>query len=232
MTQLLSLTLALLLAGGLARADDDDSSADVDGEQDEQVAEAGQEPSAATESSAAAEPAAASGSANLGVLVGYGLSMLGAGTLTTDNPYGVGFGAQLDYQLPVGLVLGVGADFFLGETTPQSTDAMGMIQPEHFARYLLVHGRLGWNLRMDALGGKLDVRPSVWLGAAFATVSVDATQFPDGHANAFLLAPGISVHYWLSESGWYVGEDIRVSLPLGAHVRNGVLLLLTVGKHL
>jgi hypothetical protein len=226
MTQLLSLSFALLLWSGLARAADDDSNADVDAEQGEQGAKATQEPAAAT------EPAAASGSANLGVLVGYGLSMLGSGTLTTDNPYSVGFGAQLDYQFPVGLVLGIGGDFFLGEKTPQSTDAMGMIQPEHFARYLLVHGRLGWNLRMDAFGGKLDVRPSVWLGAALATVSVDATQFPDGRANAFLLAPGISINYWLSESGWYVGEDIRASLPLGPHVRNGVLLLLTVGKHL
>lgn len=33
-------------------------------------------------------------------------------------------------------------------------------------------------------------------------------------------------------SGWYVGEDIRISLPLGAHARSAMLIPLAFGRHI
>ena len=160
------------------------------------------------------------GAVNLGILAGYGLAMLGAGTLTAENPYGAGFGLQVDYQFDTGVVLGFGADYFLGESKPES-----------FARYLLWHARLGYNIRIQALGGRIDLRPSVWFGAAHASVNEQPT-FPNGRAQAFLLAPGLSFHYLLGDSGWYVGEDIRVSLPMATHARSAMLILLAMGVHL
>ncbi|HET8939131.1 MAG TPA: hypothetical protein VFN67_37055 [Polyangiales bacterium] len=165
------------------------------------------------------------GPVNMGVVVGYGIAMLGAGTLTAENPYGTGFGVQLDYQFDTGVVLGFGADYFMGEAKPAG------MQAETFARYLLWHARLGYNIRMNALGGRIDLRPSVWFGAAQASVNEQPT-FPHGSADAFLLAPGLSFHYLLGDSGWYVGEDIRVSLPIAAHARSAMLILLAFGAHL
>lgn len=168
---------------------------------------------------------------NMGIVAGYGLAMLGAGTLTAENPYGTGFGVQLDYQFDSGVVLGFGADYFLGEAKPGVADAQGVVQAGTFARYVLWHARLGYNIRMQAMGGRIDLRPSVWFGAALASVSEQPT-FPQGRAEAFLLAPGLSFHYLLGESGWYIGEDIRVSLPVALHARSAMLILLAFGRHL
>jgi hypothetical protein len=174
---------------------------------------------------------ASTGPVNMGIVAGYGLAMLGAGTLTAENPYGTGFGVQLDYQFDSGVVLGFGADYFLGESKPGIADAQGVPQPNSFARYLLWHARLGYNIRMQAMGGRIDLRPSVWFGAALASVNEQPT-FPHGRAEAFLLAPGLTFHYLLGDSGWYVGEDIRVSLPVASHARSAMLILLAFGTHL
>lgn len=56
-------------------------------------------------------PAAADkpvGAVNIGIVAGYGLAMLGPGTLTAQNPYAGGFGVQVDHQFESGIVLGFG----------------------------------------------------------------------------------------------------------------------------
>jgi hypothetical protein len=167
---------------------------------------------------------------NVGVLAGYGLG-IGSGTLTTHNPYAGGFGVQADYELRSGVVLGLGMDGFLGERSRQLSASLTPTVVDSWARYVLAHVRVGYNFRMAALGSFVDVRPSLWVGAAMGFVPADG-RFTSGMATALLLSPGVSIHYALGDGGFYLGEDIRVSVPLGPSVRSGLLILFTVGRRI
>lgn len=169
---------------------------------------------------------------NLGVLLGYGLAV-GPDTLTTQttlNPYSVGFGIQADYQLSSGIVLGLGLDQFLGESKTLANVQQPELHKDVSARYLLVHGRIGYNISMQAFGSRIDVRPSLWVGLAAGFVPPDPQRL-NGLVTSFLVAPGLSIHYAVGTGGFYLGEDIRLSLPFGDATRRGILVLLTAGTH-
>jgi hypothetical protein len=164
---------------------------------------------------------------NIGVLAGYGMAL--GGPLTLMNPYGTGFGLQVDYMFESQFVLGIGGDFFMGEAKASSVDALGVAQPATSARYAQAHLRIGYSIRFEAMGSWIDLRPSIWFGVAAAMLTNDA-RFPNGRAFGTLVAPGLSVHYMLGSGGWYLGEDIRLNLPLDKDRTTGALILLTLGK--
>jgi hypothetical protein len=160
---------------------------------------------------------------NIGLLAGYALS-LGSG-LTPLNPYGFGFGLQGDYELENHLVLGVGGEFFIGESDPNTNDTFGNTQAAS-ARYILGHALVGYNVWF---GTKMILRPSLWVGTGIALVPA-SNAILDGVAVNFLLAPGLSFHYLLGDNGWYFGADVRFTVVFGRNKKNGMPLLLTFGK--
>ncbi|MEY4582155.1 MAG: hypothetical protein RL701_6858, partial [Pseudomonadota bacterium] len=95
---------------------------------------------------------------NIGLLAGYALS-LGSG-LTPVNPYGLGFGIQGDYEFPSHLVVGLGYEFFIGESDATTNDTFGNAQ-QASARYMLAHATVGYNVWF---GTKMVLRPSAWVG--------------------------------------------------------------------
>jgi len=162
---------------------------------------------------------------NIGILAGYGLS-LGSG-LTSLNPYGLGVGLQGDYELENHLVIGVGGEYFLGERDPNATNNNG-VREEDYANYILGHALVGYNFWIS---DNLIFRPSLWAGVAIAILPASAAH-QNGMAITALLAPGLTLHYLLGPSGWYLGGDIHISIPVGQanSTKTGMPVLLTFGK--
>ena len=162
---------------------------------------------------------------NIGIVAGYGLS-LGSG-LTSLNPYGLGVGLQADYELESNWVIGVGGEYFLGERDPNATNNNG-VREEDYANYILGHASVGYNIWVS---NELIFRPSIWAGVAIATLPPSAAH-QTGLAITALLAPGLTLYYILGPSGWYVGGDIHVSIPVGQanSTKTGMPVLLTFGK--
>jgi hypothetical protein len=162
---------------------------------------------------------------NIGILAGYGLG-LGSG-LTSLNPYGLGAGLQGDYELENHLVLGLGGEYFLGERDDNATDFQGVRRPA-YANYILGHALVGYNIW---LSNDLILRPSVWAGVAIGFVTKVAPHL-NGLVVTALLGFGANLHYILGPTGWYVGVDIHVSVPVGQQnsTKTGMPVLLTFGK--
>jgi hypothetical protein len=162
---------------------------------------------------------------NLGILAGYGLS-LGSG-LTSLNPYGLGVGLQGDYELENRMVIGVGGEFFLGGSDPNATNNNG-VRREDYARYILGHALVGYNIWFS---DNLYLRPSIWLGVAIAMIP-SSPAHQSGIAVTALIGPGLTLHYILGPSGWYLGGDIHVSIPVGQanSTKTGMPVLVTFGK--
>lgn len=164
---------------------------------------------------------------NIGILAGYGFS-LGSG-FGTVNPYQLGGGIQGDYELDNHLVLGVGGEFFYGGSNTDARDTNGArVYPEPYARYILAHVQVGYNVWF---GTKLILRPSIWVGAAIGLQQ----PFADGTGRnvwGVLLAPGLTLHYLLGDNGWYLGADVRFSIPMAQanSARTGLPFLATFGK--
>ena len=164
---------------------------------------------------------------NVGILAGYGLSL--GGGFGTVNPYQLGGGIEGDYELENHLVLGVGGEFFYGGDNPDARNTNGApVFPTPYARYILAHAQVGYNVWLSS---DLILRPSVWVGVAIGLQQ----PFADGMGRnvwGFLLAPGLSLHYLLGDKGWYLGGDVRFSIPLAQDnsARTGLPILVTFGK--
>jgi hypothetical protein len=164
---------------------------------------------------------------NIGLLAGYGVS-LGSG-FSSLNPYGFGVGLQGDYELESHMVLGVGGEFFIGSSDSSATNAIGSaagVTEGTYARYILGHALIGYNIWFS---NTLYLRPSLWVGAAIGLVPV-SMKFLNGTVFNILLAPGLTLHYLLGSNGWYIGGDIRISVPLGHDGMTGMPILATLGK--
>jgi hypothetical protein len=162
---------------------------------------------------------------NIGIVAGYGFAT-GSGFGGQLNPYGFGGGLQGDYELDNHLVLGVGGEFFVGESGFLNR-AGGLGRDSAYARYVLAHALVGYNFWF---GTKLILRPSIWVGAAIGLQPPDSS----GGRNVWgiLLAPGLSFHYLLGDNGWYLGADVRFSIPMAQanSSRTGLPILVTFGK--
>lgn len=165
---------------------------------------------------------------NIGLMAGYGVS-LGSAPFTSLNPYGFAVGLQGDYELESHMVLGVGGEFFIGNSNDMATNAPGTaagIVMATYARYILGHALVGYNIWFS---DSLYLRPSIWVGAAIALIPPSDTHL-NGTVFNFLLAPGLTLHYLMGTNGWYIGGDIRVSVPLGHDGATGMPILATLGK--
>jgi hypothetical protein len=162
---------------------------------------------------------------NIGIMAGYGFSL--GGGLSSVNPYSFGFGLQGDYELDSHMVLGVGGEFFIGETDNSAIDPVTRAPSPTYARYILGHALVGYNFWF---GTNMYLRPSIWAGVAIGLKPADIT----GATTAWgvLLAPGLSFHYILGQKGWYIGVDARFSVPLGHETKSGLPILVTFGKRL
>jgi len=164
---------------------------------------------------------------NVGILAGYGFS-LGSG-FGTVNPYQLGGGIQGDYELENHFVIGVGGEFFYGGDNPEARNTNGApVFPTPYARYILAHVQVGYNIWF---GTNLILRPSVWVGVAIGLQQPDAAGL-GRNVWGGLLAPGLTLHYLLGNDGWYVGGDVRFTVPLAEanSARTGFPILATFGK--
>ena len=162
---------------------------------------------------------------NIGVLAGYGLS-LGSG-LTSLNPYGLGVGLVGEYEMENHLVLGIGGEYFLGERDPNATNNNGVRIPAN-ANYILGHVHVGYSFW---LSDNLILRPTIWAGVAVGIVTKTPPHLT-GMVVTALLGPGVSLHYLLGPAGWYLGGDIRLSIPVGQanSTKTGLPVMFTFGK--
>lgn len=168
---------------------------------------------------------------NIGILAGYGFS-LGSG-FGTVNPYQLGGGIQGDYELDNHLVLGVGGEFFYGGDNADARDINGArvaatTGQVPYARYILAHAQVGYNVWF---GDSLILRPSIWVGVAIG-LQPPAADGTGRNVWGLLLAPGLSLHYILGKDGWYLGGDVRFSIPLAEanSSRTGFPVMVTFGK--
>lgn len=168
---------------------------------------------------------------NIGILAGYGFS-LGTG-FGTVNPYQLGGGIQGDYELDNHFVIGVGGEFFYGGDNADARDTNGALVSATtgqvpYARYILAHAQIGYNVWF---GTNLILRPSIWVGAAIGLQNPDSAG-RGRNVWGLLLAPGLTLHYLLGTDGWYVGADVRFSVPLAEanSARTGFPVMLTFGK--
>ena len=168
---------------------------------------------------------------NIGILAGYGFS-LGSG-FGTVNPYQLGGGIQGDYELDNHLVLGVGGEFFYGGDNADARDTNGALVSATtglvpYARYILAHVQVGYNVWF---GTNLILRPSIWVGTAIGLQNPDSAG-RGRNVWGLLLAPGLTLHYLLGADGWYLGADVRFSVPLAEanSARTGFPVLVTFGK--
>jgi hypothetical protein len=164
---------------------------------------------------------------NIGLLAGWGFapsSGFGGGI----NPYQLGAGLQGDYELDNHLVLGVGGEFFYGGTETMARNTNGAAVPDTYARYILAHVLVGYNVWF---GTNLILRPSLWVGTAIGLQPPDAAGVAR-NVWAFLIAPGLTLHYLVGDNGWYLGADVRFSIPLAQanSARTGLPIMLTFGK--
>lgn len=162
---------------------------------------------------------------NIGILAGYGLS-LGSG-LTSLNPYGLGVGLVGEYEMENHLVLGIGGEYFLGERDPNATNNNGVRIPAN-ANYILGHVNVGYNFWLT---DNLILRPTIWAGVAVGFVTKTPPHLT-GLVITALLGPGVSLHYLLGPAGWYLGGDIRLSIPVGQanSTKTGLPVMFTFGK--
>jgi hypothetical protein len=162
---------------------------------------------------------------NIGILAGYGLA-LGSG-LTSLNPYGLGVGLVGEYEMENHLVLGIGGEYFLGERDPNATNNNGVRIPAN-ANYILGHVNVGYNLW---LSNNLMLRGTIWAGVAVGFVTKTPPHLT-GLVVTALLGPGVSLHYLLGPAGWYLGGDIRLSIPVGQanSTKTGLPVMFTFGK--
>jgi len=168
---------------------------------------------------------------NVGILAGYGFS-LGSG-FGTVNPYQLGGGIQGDYELENHMVIGVGGEFFYGGDNADARDINGArvaatTGQVPYARYILAHAQVGYNIWF---GTNLILRPSIWVGVAIG-LQQPAADGTGRNVWGLLLAPGLSLHYLLGDNGWYVGADVRFSIPMAEanSSRTGFPVMLTFGK--
>jgi hypothetical protein len=162
---------------------------------------------------------------NIGILAGYGLS-LGSG-LTSLNPYGLGVGLVGEYEMENHLVLGIGGEYFLGERDPNATNNNGVRIPAN-ANYILGHVNVGYNFW---LSDNLILRGTIWAGVAIGFVTKTPPHLT-GMVITALLGPGVSLHYLLGPAGWYLGGDLRLSIPVGQanSTKTGLPVMFTFGK--
>jgi hypothetical protein len=115
----------------------------------------------------------------------------------------------------------------LGTTDPNASNNNG-VRREDFARYILGHALVGYNIWFS---NNLYLRPSIWLGVAIGMVPESAAHL-SGVAVTALLGPGLTLHYILGDNGWYLGGDIHISIPVGQanSTLTGMPILLTFGK--
>jgi hypothetical protein len=156
--------------------------------------------------------------------------VLGWGTQTTklfsDDSYGFGFGLRGAYELDSHIVLGLGAEYFLGGSGTSLEKDTNTLK-NHSANYFLVHAEFGYNVWID----KLIVRPSIWAGLSINTQNPPLASGTSGVTTAFSLSPGLTLHYLLGSAGWFIGGDARINLILGQGT-SGVLLFATLGKRI
>lgn len=165
---------------------------------------------------------------NIGLLAGYGLR-LGNSGFSSLNPYGFGVGLQGDYELESHWVIGVGGEFFIGNSDSSAATARGTAAGTvegTYARYILGHALVGYNIWFS---NTLYLRPSIWVGAAIGLVPPSDTHL-NGSVFNILLAPGLTLHYLMGSNGWYIGGDIRISVPIGHDGMTGMPILATIGK--
>jgi hypothetical protein len=144
------------------------------------------------------------------------------------DPYGFGFGLRGAYELESHLVLGVGAEYFIGNSglgaDKAGTSTSGLVTTS--ANYFLANAELGYNLWFseDAF-----LRPSIWAGLSFGTQNPPMLSGTSGVITAFSLSPGLTLEYIMGRTGWFIGADARINLILGQG-NSGVLLHGMLGK--
>lgn len=143
----------------------------------------------AASANARAETPATANKPNVGAAVMYGV-YTGDGDV---NPYGIGFGVNGGYTLDMGLHVGAGFNYFLGESTEVfGTDVT-------FNTYQLM-GIVGYDL---GLTPELVLRPQLGVGLNWAHTSVDGGDSET--KNDFAITPGAKLLYDLG--GFYVSGE-------------------------
>ena len=170
---------------------------------------------------------------SVGVLAGYGQTQFVDGGFGHDaNPYGIGFGLEISYELESHWILGIGGQYFLGGKDRVAVDSTGaLVSPSPTVHYALGYALVGHEFRF--LNERLVVRPSLAIGATIGQTKVDA-RYSSGVAAFASVGPGVGLHYLVSASEWYVGEDFTLSLPIHTghtqEQRPGLLVSLATGK--
>ena len=137
----------------------------------------------------AAEPATA-GKPNVGAALLYGIY---TGDDNGDlNPYGIGFGVNGGYTLDMGLHVGAGFNYFLGD----STEVLGIEVETNMYQFM---GIVGYDL---GLMPELVLRPQLGIGMHWTAGSVNGES--DSESD-LAIAPGAKVLYDLG--GFYISGE-------------------------
>ena len=144
----------------------------------------------------------------MGLLLGYAFN--------TDkkfavDPYGLGFGLRVGYELDFKLFLGAGFEYFLGssETLQQAAGGIGLGREESSANYMFANVEAGY----DFWFSDVIVRPSLWLGVGWVTIDPDPIANGKATRSDFFWAPGASVLY--VTDGLFIGGDVRWFMATG-----------------
>ena len=135
----------------------------------------------------AAEPATA-GKPNVGAALLYGIYTGDDDADTGLNPYGVGFGINGGYTLDMGLHVGAGFNYFLG-------DSVGDVDLNMYQ----FMGIVGYDL---GLTPELVLRPQLGIGMNWSSVS---SPLGDETESDLAITPGAKVLYDLG--GFYVSGE-------------------------
>jgi hypothetical protein len=160
--------------------------------------------------------------------------LAGWGTQTSKyfsvDPYGFGFALRGAYELESHWVLGVGFEYFIGNsnTAPSTAgvSAAGLVNTR--ANYLLANAEIGYNLWFS----RVIFRPSAWVGASIGTENPPMLSGTSGVATTFSVSPGMTLQYITGNTGWFVGADARINFILGHDGNSGLMFHGMLGKRL
>jgi hypothetical protein len=157
--------------------------------------------------------------------------MVGYGFETTNfygvDPYGLGFGLRGSYELDWHLVIGLGFEYFIGQSSTAQIDPISAaLRPASHSNYMLIHADVGYNIWF---GTNTILRPSIWAGVSIGRQSPPALSGQSGIDVPLSLAPGLNLDYIMGRTGWFVGLDGRINLIIGQGA-SGIILWGVLGK--
>jgi hypothetical protein len=158
-----------------------------------------------------------------GLLLGWGFATDKA--FSTD-PYSLGFGLRLGYELDFNLFLGAGFEYFLGTSGTATTSAgvaTSSTTVDSSASYMFGHIEAGYDIW---IAGEWILRPSLWLGLG---VSSQEPYTRQKHMTDFFFGPGVSAIYTME--AFFLGGDFRM-LKVTGNGSSAITLLATGGLRL